>query len=130
MGYPVFRDIAPQLSVTAGGTNAEEGFGGLQPSEGIVVLPVSMGLVRSAVHVIVCKNGVLSFPHASINIHVRVCELSHPTVLIGLVIGYPDLRIGIPQLSVAVGVMNAEDGFGGLQPRSGIAAIPVTTGLV
>jgi len=130
MGYPVFREIAPQLSVTAGGTNAEEGFGGLQPSEGIVVFPVSMGLVRSAVHVIVCTNGVLSFPQASTNIHVRVCELSHPAVLTVLVMGYPDLRTGIPQLSVAVGAINADDGFGGLQPRSGIEAMPVTIGLV
>jgi hypothetical protein len=46
------------------------------------------------------------------------------------VIGYPNFNTGVPQLSDAVGATNAAEGFGGLQPRSGILEMPVATGFI
>jgi hypothetical protein len=117
MGYPVFSVTVPQFSVTVGAMNEEVGLAGLHPKDGIVAIPVKTGLTRSLVQLMVCTNALLSFPHPSTNIHVRVWMLVQPVVTTVLVTGYPDFSAGIPQSSVAVGDTKAFSGFAGLQPR-------------
>ena len=50
---------------------------GLHPSARAPPVAVRVGAVRSSVHVAV-RDDVAVLPHASVDVHVRVCDREHP----------------------------------------------------
>src|SRR5688500_16899693 len=121
-GYPASNVGVPQLSSAVGSTNAGTT---LHSVPVMAAVPVTVGGTSSWVQEIVCTNGRLSLPHASTNIHVRVCELMQPVVVTCPSCGYPASSVGVPQLSSAVGSTNAGTT---LHSVPVMAAVPVTVG--
>src|SRR5688500_19081960 len=99
-GYPASSVGVPQLSSAVGSTNAGTT---LHSVPVMAAVPVTVGGTSSCVHEIVCTNGALSLPHASTNIHVRVCELMQPVVVTCPSCGYRSGERGVGKLSSAVG---------------------------
>jgi hypothetical protein len=131
--------IAPSLDVTVGAPHASVAVAepsaaliaaaeGLQPGGNGVCVIVISGAVISAVHVTVREVEVVLL-HASIAIHVLVCDLLHDvlTILPSL-----DDTVGVPQASVAVALPSAaliSPGVG-LQPGGNGVCVIVIPGAV
>jgi hypothetical protein len=104
---------------------------GLHPSDvDAVEIGVTTGAVLSSVHVTV-RDVVPTFPHASVAVHVRVCDLAQPIDPTGL-----SLAVGVnapPQLSEAVAPPRAASivAVDGLHPSDVDAVdVAVITGAV
>ena len=115
--------VAPQASVAVAEPSAASivGLLGLPQINKVVPVAVIKGDVISSVQVTVL-DALAILPHASIAVHVLICDRLHPVDVIAPSL---DERVGVPQASVAVALPN--DVFicaaVGLQPA--LATLPV-----
>jgi hypothetical protein len=101
---------------------------GLHPSSSAPPVAVSVGAVISNVHVAVREvEDVL--PHASVAIHVLVCERPHPLLCTAPSV---EVMVGVPHASVAVAVPNAPfiAAVDGLHPSASVPPVAVSVGAV
>jgi hypothetical protein len=98
---------------------------GLHPSAPLAGVPVAviLGAVTSTVHVAV-RDAVAVLPHASVAVHVLVCEREHPLLITSPV---DEVCVGVLQASVAVAEPRAASIAAevGLHPRAPLAGVPV-----
>jgi hypothetical protein len=101
---------------------------GLPQINSVVPVAVITGGVVSSVHVAVL-DAVELLPHASVAVHVLVCDLLHPLLTIAPSV---DVIVGVPQASVAVAVPSAASiaAVDGLQPGVNVVPVAVSVGAV
>src|SRR5262245_11941431 len=87
------------------------------------------GAVESTLHVTVRDTGVAALPHASMAVHVLVCDRAQPFTVNTLSV---DVGVTVPQPSDAVAVPSAAliAAAVGLQPRVKVDPVAVITGAV
>ena len=115
-----------QLSVADALPKAASRVGGLGLPQINKVVPVAVivGGVGSSVHVTVLE-AVEVFPHASMALHVLVCDRPHPLLAI-----LPSLTVtvGVPHASVVVAVPNAASSCGAVGLHDMLAPVVVIVG--